>query len=87
MIVVASTQQNIHILHELVRDLQATLDQYLSWGRPLGSTLLWKQHMVTIQRISEMVNSIQIKEVRTLLLVMSSDLDVDFYSPTRKARH
>lgn len=33
------------------------------WGKPLGSEILWKGHVETIQRIQEMATQIKIKEV------------------------
>ncbi|XP_074603078.1 F-box only protein 32 isoform X2 [Brevipalpus obovatus] len=59
---VASNQQNIHILHTLLHDLKKIMRKYYCWGRPLGSTLLWEQHLRTIEKICEMVNTIQIKK-------------------------
>lgn len=59
---VASNQQNIHILHTLLHDLKKTMRKYYCWGRPLGSTLLWEQHLRTIERICLMASHIEIKE-------------------------
>lgn len=59
---VASNQQNLHILHTLLNDLKRTMRKYYCWGRPLGSTLLWEQHLQTIERICHLANCIQIKE-------------------------
>ncbi|RWS24823.1 F-box only protein 25-like protein [Leptotrombidium deliense] len=59
---VASNQQNIHVLHTLLYDLKKIMRKYYCWGRPLGSTTLWKQHLRTIEKICQMANTIQIKE-------------------------
>ncbi|XP_053200555.1 F-box only protein 25-like isoform X2 [Panonychus citri] len=59
---VASNQQNIHVLHTLLHDLKKIMKRYYCWGRPLGSTLLWEQHLQTIEKICEMANTIEIKE-------------------------
>lgn len=34
---VAGNQQNIHVLHTLLRDVQKIMKNYYSWGRPVGS--------------------------------------------------
>ncbi|GIY11343.1 f-box only protein 32 [Caerostris extrusa] len=59
---VASNQQNLHILHMLLNDLRRIIRKYYCWGRPLGSTLLWEQHLKTIDRICQFASDIQIKE-------------------------
>jgi hypothetical protein len=61
--VVASNQQNIHILHTLLYDLKKIMRKYYCWGRPLGSTRLWEQHLRTMERICQMANRIEIKQV------------------------
>lgn len=33
------------------------------WGRPLGSTILWEQHLNTINRIHEIADRIEIHQV------------------------
>ncbi|PRD23212.1 UNVERIFIED_CONTAM: F-box only protein 25 [Trichonephila clavipes] len=59
---VASNQQNLHILHMLLNDLRRIIRKYYCWGRPLGSTILWEQHLKTIDRICQFASDIQIKE-------------------------
>ncbi|XP_054716284.1 F-box only protein 25-like [Uloborus diversus] len=59
---VASNQQNLHILHMLLNDLRRIIRKYYCWGRPLGSTILWEQHLKTIDRICQLAGDIQIKE-------------------------
>lgn len=39
---VAGNQQNIHVLHTLLRDVQKIMKRYYCWGRPIGSELLVK---------------------------------------------
>ncbi|XP_022240912.1 F-box only protein 32-like isoform X1 [Limulus polyphemus] len=59
---VASNQQNIHMLQAILYDLKKTMRKYYCWGRPLGSTLLWEQHLQTIERICMFASNIKIKE-------------------------
>lgn len=59
---VSASQQNIHLLNKLLRQLQVMID-CACWGRPLGSTQLWENHLVTINRILAIANRIQIREV------------------------
>jgi F-box protein 25/32 len=58
---VSASQQNIHMLNKLLHQLRAMVD-CACWGRPLGSTLLWEQHLRTINRILSIANHIQIRE-------------------------
>jgi len=39
------------------------------WGRPLGSTILWEQHLNTINRINEIADRIEIRQVISILIV------------------
>ncbi|KAH7645226.1 hypothetical protein HUG17_0764 [Dermatophagoides farinae] len=57
---VASNKQNIHIIRKLLIELREIVDKYLCWGRPLGSTSLWEQHLRTMERICEMTDAIEI---------------------------
>lgn len=59
---VSVSQQNIHTLNKLLDDLRKTLLEYYCWGRPLGSTVLWAQHLRTIDRIHAIANRIEIQE-------------------------
>ena len=56
---VSSNQQNIHILRTLLDDLKKMVDKYYCWGRPLGSTLVWEQHLQTLEKICQVASSIQ----------------------------
>lgn len=58
--IVASNKQNIHVIRELLIELREIVDKYLCWGRPLGSTSLWEQHLRTMERICEMTDAIEI---------------------------
>lgn len=58
--IVASNKQNIHIIRKLLIELREIVDKYLCWGRPLGSTSLWEQHLRTMERICEMTDAIEI---------------------------
>lgn len=60
---VASNQQNVHVLHTLLDDLKKMINNYYCWGRPLGSTQLWEQHLQTLEKICQKAASIQIKQV------------------------
>jgi len=58
---VASNQQNVHVLHQLLDDLKKMLANYYCWGRPLGSTILWEQHLATLEKLCQQAASIEIK--------------------------
>ncbi|CAH0381246.1 unnamed protein product [Bemisia tabaci] len=58
---VSASQQNIHMLNRLLNQLQVMID-CACWGRPLGSTQLWENHLVSINRILSIANRIQIRE-------------------------
>ncbi|XP_026686124.1 F-box only protein 25, partial [Diaphorina citri] len=60
---VSHSQQNIHTLNNLLRQLKVMID-CACWGKPLGSTQLWENHLVTINRILSIANRIQIREVK-----------------------
>lgn len=62
---VSDSQQNINILRGLAIQLQKIVNQenQKCWGKPLGSEILWKGHVETIQRIQQMATQIKIKEV------------------------
>lgn len=64
-VTVSDSQQNINVLRGLVMQLQkiVNLENQKCWGKPLGSEMLWKGHVETIQRIQNMATQIQIKEV------------------------
>jgi F-box protein 25/32 len=51
------------MLNKLLHQLRVMVD-CACWGRPLGSTLLWEQHLRTINRILSIANHIQIREVK-----------------------
>lgn len=61
----SDSQQNINVLRGLVLQLQKIVSQenQKCWGKPLGSEILWKGHVETIQRIQEMATQIKITEV------------------------
>lgn len=67
----SDSQQNINVLRGLVLQLQKIVSQenQKCWGKPLGSEILWKGHVETIQRIQEMATHIKITEV---------NVDVDY---------
>ena len=53
-----SSQQNTHVLSKLLRDLRRSVRGDSWWGQPLGSSLLWGQHVQTIDRIDAIASSI-----------------------------
>ncbi|KPM05526.1 hypothetical protein QR98_0039910 [Sarcoptes scabiei] len=57
---VSSNKQNINVIKELLAKLKEIFDQYLCWGRPLGSTILWEQHFRRMERIIELTEAIEI---------------------------
>lgn len=65
LVSVSDSQQNINVLRGLVMQLQkiVSLENQKCWGKPLGSQMLWKGHVETIQRIQNMATRITIKEV------------------------
>jgi len=40
------------------------------WGRPLGSTILWEQHLTTINRIHEIADQIEIRQVTFIFMLI-----------------
>lgn len=58
---VSASQQNMHLLRKLLTELRTMID-CACWGRPLGSTRLWEQHLQSIDRILSIANTIQIRE-------------------------
>ncbi|XP_039284234.1 F-box only protein 25-like [Nilaparvata lugens] len=58
---VSASQQNMHLLKKLLRQVQLMID-CACWGRPLGSSQLWENHLATINRILAIANQIQITE-------------------------
>lgn len=64
-IAVSDSQQNFNVLRGLAIQLQKIVNQenQKCWGKPLGSEILWKGHVETIERIQQMATQIKIKEV------------------------
>ena len=60
---VASDKQNVHIFRNLLDDLKKIVTNYYCWGRPIGSTALWQNHLETLEKICQTAASIEIKEV------------------------
>lgn len=61
---VATSKQNINVIRELLVELRQIVEKNLCWGRPVGSTILWEQHLKTMERICEMTDKIEISSVR-----------------------
>ncbi|XP_025415818.1 F-box only protein 32 isoform X2 [Sipha flava] len=57
---VSQSQQNKHMLDRLLGQLRQVVE-FACWGRPLGSTILWEQHLNTINRIHEIADRIEIR--------------------------
>lgn len=57
---VSSNKRNIHVLNNLLNELRQMIQKYYCWGRPIGSSLLWQQHFDTIERISQIVDGIEL---------------------------
>ena len=58
---VLKTQTNMHVLRDLLQALKAGLaaGEY----HHVGCTSLWNKHIHTVERLQNMLNSLQIKEV------------------------
>lgn len=63
MLIVSSNKRNIHVLKNLLNELRQMIQKYYCWGRPIGSSLLWQQHFDTIERISQIVDGIELAPV------------------------
>lgn len=64
-ILVNDSQQHPNVLRGLALKLEHIVNQenQKCWGKPLGSTYLWKEHMATIKRIQRVASQIEIREV------------------------
>jgi len=62
---VNDSQQHPNVLRGLALKLEHIVSQenQKCWGKPLGSTYLWKEHMATIKRIQRVASQIEIREV------------------------
>lgn len=58
--VVSANKRNIHVLKDLLNELKIMMEKYSCWGRPIGSSQLWQQHYDTIERISRMIDNIEL---------------------------
>ena len=59
---VSSNKRNIHVIRNLLDELNETIQKYYCWGRPIGSSVLWQQHFDTIERISRIVDEIELSQ-------------------------
>lgn len=66
---VNDSQQHLNVLRGLVIQLQEIVFQESQkcWGKPLGSTNLWQEHIETIKRIQNVASQLEIKEVSTCI--------------------
>lgn len=55
------------MLDRLLGQLRQVVE-FACWGRPLGSTILWEQHLNTINRIHEIADRIEIRPVIFILI-------------------
>lgn len=62
---VSDSQQHLNVLRGLALQLQHIVYQenQKCWGKPLGSSNLWQEHVETIKRIQLLANQIEIREV------------------------
>lgn len=60
---VSSNKRNIHVIKNLLDGLKESIRKYYCWGRPIGSSVLWQQHFDTIERISRIVDGIELSQV------------------------
>ncbi|KAL1129242.1 hypothetical protein AAG570_013771, partial [Ranatra chinensis] len=58
---VSTSQQNPQLLRKLLLQLRALVD-CTCWGRPIGSTQLWRNHLATINRVITIANHLQIHQ-------------------------
>ena len=52
---------NEHVLRKLLDELHATLSIYHVWGSHLGSKQLFKQHLESKRKITEIVEKMQVR--------------------------
>lgn len=57
---VYENNQNQHVLRKLMEELHATMTVYHVWGSHLGSTNLFKQHLESRRKITEIVEKMQV---------------------------
>lgn len=57
------------MLDRLLGQLRQVVE-FACWGRPLGSTILWEQHLNTINRIHEIADRIEIRPVILILILI-----------------
>lgn len=57
------------MLDRLLGQLRQVVE-FACWGRPLGSTILWEQHLNTINRIHEIADRIEIRPVILILIII-----------------
>ena len=57
---VYENQRNEHVLRKLLDELNATMTIYHVWGSHLGGTSLFKQHLESRRKITDMVEKMQV---------------------------
>ena len=64
---VSASQQNLHILQQLLEKLREHIQDFLWWGtqttRVVGSKRLWEQHSERLKQIDSIATSIEITGV------------------------
>ncbi|XP_055330621.1 F-box only protein 25-like [Paramacrobiotus metropolitanus] len=56
---VVCTQQNVHIIRQLMRDLNEAMEESkMSWGKHVGSELLWKGHKMRLQQWNHVMDDL-----------------------------
>lgn len=69
---VYENNQNQHVLRKLMEELHATMTVYHVWGSHLGSTNLFKQHLESRRKITEIVEKMQVQYKQDLASTPSS---------------
>lgn len=66
----------MNVLRGLALQLQHIVYQenQKCWGKPLGSTNLWQEHVETIKRIQRLANQLEIKEVLKIQLTLQTNV-------------
>ncbi|GAV07080.1 hypothetical protein RvY_16962 [Ramazzottius varieornatus] len=72
---VVSTQQNMHIIRQLMHDLNEAMEEsQMSWGKHMGSSLLWEGHRTRLQEWNRIVNELEMHQREEDGKVMLADL-------------
>ena len=54
----------MHIIRQLMRDLNEAMEEsQMSWGKHMGSSLLWEGHKIRLQEWNRIVNELEMHQV------------------------